>query len=75
MVPIQHRIRQGKRVCDLYKREVPPIRECQFPISTSVDKITGELKAGRSHWFDLCADCAAIDQQMKDGFLVGIHRT
>ena len=73
MVPIQCKIRQGKDFCDLCRQAKPPIWECQFPINSAVDSETGKLKAGRSHWFDLCADCAAVERELKNGFLVGIH--
>lgn len=63
MIPRKHKERKGKRHCDLCEQEKPPIHEYSF-------RIHGHAV----HWFDLCADCASVDREVRDGFLVGIHK-
>lgn len=62
MIPRRGKERKGKNCCDLCERDVPPIFECSF-----------QVYDGLTHWFDLCAKCAAVDRPVRDGFLVGIH--
>lgn len=67
MVPKQGKERARKNHCDLCEQERPPIRECEFPAGGPT------AKGSRSHWIDLCAECASVDRPVVDGFIVGIH--
>lgn len=62
MIPKKRKERAGKTHCDLCGEARPPIHEYEFP-----------FRSNASHWFDLCEVCGAVDREMRDGFLVGVH--
>ncbi len=51
-----------KTRCDGCRRTVAAVHEYSFYFWSNA-----------AHWLDLCETCGAIDREMKDGFLVGIH--